>query len=319
MPLSHIFKVPIILILFTLFIIIFGYPAFKKFVSGGIVIEQGKKYMKEMESPAITICMIHPETKFGWREFDFNPKESVLINGPCNVSDDLKSLISCIETNTFAKNETIKSAVNGKMVDLKNTYLWVELLDFFPLGRCHSIKPPSGTIGFSQMNPLKMSFNSSLEYRVTIHDPDFYVMTSNPQTFPRIMFKMDQNFGQKWMYLEVTKHIKLNTKNQPCKENKGYSFKKCIKIFVATKIGCKSKWDNFSNLPECKTTKKLVEYEKENHKIHFMEQTEMIEYTGCLLPCTYLEFKLIENPIDGFQKETGVWLMYGSGNVLIKK
>ena len=72
-------------------------------------------------------------------------------------------------------------------------------------------------------------------------------------------------------------------------------------------------------MPECKTTKELVEYEVENHKMHFMEQTEIVEYTGCLLPCIYQEFKLIEDPIDGFQKETEVWFMYGSGNVLIKK
>ena len=193
MSLSDYFKLPIILILFTLFIIIFGYPAFKKFISGGIVIEQEKKYMKEMESPAITICMIHPDTKFGWREHYFNPKESVLLNGPCNVSDDLNTLIKCIETNTYAKDEAINKAFNGKMVDLKNLN-WADKLDFFPLGRCHSIKPPPGSLGFSQMNPLKISFNSSFEYRVMIHDPDYFVMTRNPQTFPRVMFKMNQKF-----------------------------------------------------------------------------------------------------------------------------
>ena len=79
---------------------------------------------------------------------------------------------------------------------------------FFFFGKCFVLKPAAGTIGFSQLTALSIALNKSLDYMIFMHDPAFLVVTSNPTVVPRLLFNIDKNYGEKTVYIEVTKHRK---------------------------------------------------------------------------------------------------------------
>ena len=115
-------------------------------------------------------------------------------------------------------------------------------------------------------------------------DPKFSLMTSNPRTIPRIMLSLKPQSGQKFVYLDMVEHVKLNTEDNPCKESPDYSFTNCIKKSCTEKIGCQTKFDKSldSDLPMC-TKKQLIDYTNEIAKYQFLEQMELVNYTKCRL------------------------------------
>ena len=84
-------------------------------------------------------------------------------------------------------------------------------------------------------------------------------------------------------------------------------------------IGCQSPWDASLHFKACTTANELAQYEFENHEMQHLEQTEITEYTGCLLPCRYREFKLVDTPFDGFEEKLGLVIMFGSGTTIVAK
>ena len=90
---SMILRIIIICSLFAAFVVIFGYPAWQKYLSGGIFIERGEEYSEEISPPAITFCPKNPQTKLGWKHEnpDMNPT-SILLNGPCKAFKMQKKL-----------------------------------------------------------------------------------------------------------------------------------------------------------------------------------------------------------------------------------
>ena len=57
----------------------------------------------------------------------------------------------------------------------------------------------------------------------------------------------------------------------------------------------------------------------ENYKIQNLDQMELTEYTECLLPCRYQEFRLVGNPFDGVGKQLGLMIIFGSGITNVAK
>ena len=249
------FRIIIICSLFAAFVVIFGYPACQKYLSGGILIERGEEYSQEITPPAITFCPRNLQTKLGWKH-DANLTESILSSGPCKDFKKAKEVINCIEKDAYTLGDALAEAhINMGMVDLSTANLWQERLDYFFVGKCFTLKVSKGSIGFSYLRSLQISFNTSLEYYFMMHDPDFFVSTSNPKTIPRILLSLDENFGWKLIYIDVTQHIKLNRKSHPCEETQGYSLRKCVKKSIATSIGCQTPWDSFVGFDRCKTAR----------------------------------------------------------------
>ena len=59
-----------------------------------------------------------------------------------------------------------------------------------------------------------------------------------------------------------------------------------------------------------------MNHSMEYAKLQGLEQRELVEYTGCLLPCQYNEFKLVDTPMNGFSNGPSLKIMFGSKNVL---
>jgi hypothetical protein len=168
---------------------------------------------------------------------------------------------------------------DSKSDDLMNDSVWEETIGYFFLGKCHTLRLTDGSIGFSLDTALKISFNSSLGYYVMLIDPNFYLMTSNPRTIPRILLSLKKNSGEKFLYLDVVEHINLNRKDNPCQASSEYSFTNCIKTRCAEKIGCRKKWDKTlkSDLPVCTTREQILRHSKEYETFKDKKQMELVK------------------------------------------
>ena len=262
-----IFRTVVVVSLFIIFIVFFGYPAYKRYQSGGVLVEEDEEHVDLITPPAITVCPRNPQSRFklGWKDssrlFDVE-------RGPCEGSSNAEELVACVEKKVYTKEEIFMSQYGvwkaGNKVGLSQ---WKG--SFWPLffGKCFSLKAEDGTIGFTLYDGLSISLNSSLEYWVILHDPDYFVMSSNPTTIPRIAFSIDKNFGSKTVYIEATKHKKMDRKKRPCVEELDYSFTYCVRLSIATRIGCNSLWDSFPGLQPCTSLSQVKSYENQYNNL----------------------------------------------------
>ena len=132
-----------------------------------------------------------------------------------------------------------------------------------------------------------------------IHDPNFFILGPNPETMPRIITMQDRSFGTKLIYMKTIEHVKLNLPAKPCQEDESYSLTRCIRESIIGKIGCRPEWDTWSNqgMPICMEMKQLLRYNDEFNEMLNLDQVDITNHTGCLLPCRYKEYKIVDTPI----------------------
>ena len=97
-----IFRTVVVVSLFIIFIVFFGYPAYKRYQAGGVLVEEDEEHVDLITPPAITVCPRNPQSRFklGWKD------SSMLFHvekGPCEGSSNAEELVACIEKNVYAK------------------------------------------------------------------------------------------------------------------------------------------------------------------------------------------------------------------------
>ena len=300
--------------LFAIFLAVFGFPAFFRFKSGGILTATHDENIDSMILPRITVCPRNPQTysKLGWKGNLTTGYESIS-EGPCAGSENAKELEVCIETHVYKKEEIFDSAVNLS--------LWEDYYSFLFFGKCFVLSPAVYTIGFSQLDALSIALNKSLEYMILLHDPDFMMITGNPTVVPRLIFSIDANFGEKTVYIEATKHIKMNRKSSPCTEEAAYSFHDCVRKSIAVNVGCNSLFGYFSGLKKCSSVDQLISYEEIYGNFALMDQRNITNHTGCGVPCVFTTFSLTEEPFSsvGFEPKLGLDIMFGRRSITVAK
>ena len=136
------------------------------------------------------------------------------------------------------------------------------------------------------------------KYFIIIHDPDFFVLSSSPDTIPRIQLNMDDLTSQ-GIQIEAVYTSKMNKPNYPCISDKSYSFTRCVANSVNDKVGCRIEFDSLSseNIPNCTTVEDVMKIDEMYYKMALMKQTALFKYTGCTLPCDYVEYQLVDEPV----------------------
>ena len=171
----------------------------------------------------------------------------------------------------------------------KETIHFDDISAFFA-GKAYSIK-----VNFEEGDGyfFNIYLNPGQNYSVFIHDPNFYVFSSNPEVFPKIVLHIDDNQSQ-FIYLKTTYQNMMNKPKQPCEPSISYSFTSCIKNSISRKIGCRLECDIWSSkdIPLCSTVTQLERFDTEYQKIWFAYQSSIVKNTGCLVPCRYTEYKL---------------------------
>ena len=111
----------------------------------------------------------------------------------------------------------------------------------------------------------------------------------------------------------------MNTVKNPCQESRTYSFTACIRNHLSAKVGCRLKWDTWSDpsWPLCSKVEQVFEYETEFFLMSNYEQSQLVSRTECPLPCHYKEYRQLDKPVKGFKPEvSGLDIMFASASVV---
>ena len=103
-------------------------------------------------------------------------------------------------------------------------------------------------------NLIHLFLNTNLTFIVFIHDPKYFIYSSNPQTLPITTWIIPKMNTFTQLSLVEREHTELNVPADPCEENTDYSFTACVKTSLARIVGCWTKWfmhTDDNSLPLC--------------------------------------------------------------------
>ena len=97
--------------------------------------------------------------------------------------------------------------------------------------------------------------------------------------------------------MQTVRHENINRPQNPCEEDPHYNFAYCVEKSIVTKAGCQPYWNkyNISEMPFCANASMLKEYSDESISHSRMYKNELLKKTKCLLPCTFIEYKVTVN------------------------
>ena len=302
----------VILFLIVSFIIFFGVPSLKSFLRRGIYTDEEKVSKPFIPLPAVTICARNPNKSLtGWKDdvVDGSTNEdnsnagmnANYIAQECGAVASSK-LDNCIKRKSFKLSETVQSCrlgIHSEAENLIDSEFWTSDMTVSEHGMCYTINYPKkvGTDPFKEV--LTFLFDKDLHYKVLIHDSNFFLLTANPSVIPQIMLELNGEDTKTQMYfLKATKRFLMNRKEQPCVEDKSYSFTKCIKESLSKKVGCRLEWNLMENssLPICTSMKDIMMMENHYFSLTMLQQSAVVKYTGCHIPCTYTEYSTVGEP-----------------------
>ena len=213
------------------------------------------------------------------------------------------SLYSCVKQKTYNLSESLLTArlgVTRNSQDILDPDFWNSDMTVSEHGFCHTFDYPIklGADPFEEV--VTFILDKKLEYKVRVHDPNFFLVTANPIAIPQIPMELrsSDNPRTSMNFLKAIKHHKMNTKDNPCEEDKDYSFTLCVKESLTRKVGCRLEWslvvDN--SMPLCENLTQIMKFEYLYFNLTMLQQSSVVATTGCSLPCTYMEYTLAGAP-----------------------
>ena len=245
--LQTILKLIIQMWLFGLFLYFFGQPALKRYQEKEVVVVTSRQNINGIQAPAVTIAVSRKGIKTGWKKDGW----AGFVQTLCNDANDTKTIVSCIEQQTYNLSDIatrVTLGANGFFREVKNPN-WTEDFTHNYAGRTYTLDLPIKfkSNSFSD-NLLKIGMKTLCgHYEIYIHDPTYFYVTRNPEPgHPSIRKVVNGEFGgNPSIYLfALTEIVELNVPHDPCNEDPDYNFRKCLKESFATKIGCRTKWDD---------------------------------------------------------------------------
>ena len=222
-----------ILSLFTTFLYNFGIPAMKEYLKEEVFVKISKDSSTDgtVPAPAITVCAINPETGLGWKSESTAQSTKNGFVG-CDGLDG-KKFIDCVNTLAYDIEDivvTIPDSQEYTTAEIVSTDITLAAA-----GKCHTFSQErmSSEAGNLELPPL----NKSLDYRIFIHDPDFFFISTNPKVYPgfkEYLPKQDENSSDLYYIqnIEIIQHDNLNLEKSLCVENTEYDFSMCLKNAV---------------------------------------------------------------------------------------
>ena len=120
--------------------------------------------------------------------------------------------------------------------------------------------------------------------------------------------------------LVVTERRNLNRPESPCVEDDDYDFLSCVTRSVVDKGGCRYPWDNNnSSAPVCTTIEKILETERLFFNISKLERKDVVNMTGCKVPCTYREYTVLNDLMKGLTEGFGVAVVFPSTEIRLEE
>ena len=227
-------KIIFIGLLLVTFIVFFGYPSYVKYMAKKTIILDSEVPYKVENPPSITIASVKPSNSSwsrGWKDTsDSASLVGKIVETLCNHSKDFHKTVSCIEEKSFNFSEVIVGAHNRNR-DLKKAKLWKKDIFHFHYGATYTLNS-SYSMDTKWFNSLNITLNPDLNYYMWVHDPHYFLPSSNPDLIPMVQLKLN-TVEQLWLYIRPVYHHKLNKPGKPCEKSEQYSYTACIKNSVS--------------------------------------------------------------------------------------
>ena len=94
--------------------------------------------------------------------------------------------------------------------------------------------------------------------------------------------------------IQAIRHEKIDLPNKKCRRSNDYNFGECVERSLMIKAGCQIAWSRVKveGLPICDNSSLLEKYSYTYWKAVDMERNMLLEYTNCLMPCTFMEYEV---------------------------
>ena len=154
-----------------------------------------------------------------------------------NSTSDINQFYDCIKERTFTRDEIIfESFLLEKKGTRKLDVEWNNLFQNIEFGTCQTalIKEKIE----SPQNYLIINLNSSLNYRVFLHDPKVFFMSLNSKAFHRSEIRVTKESGLTQL-IEASKYKLFSRKTFHCEEEESYNFSACVQQKMDMMTGCR--------------------------------------------------------------------------------
>ena len=261
----------IYLVLFLLFLGLFGISSIKKYLDKKTIIVTYEEQTNGIMAPAVTLSATK-QSILGWKtlnESSINFEDFDLFDH-CN-SLNMTDIETCVVNDTFSKTDFLFAARLGfteqtttrDFLDESSSSFWTEDFTIPFLGRHFTLKP-SVTISKNHSDVIAFYIDAGFSH-VQLHDENFFVFNQNPLALPTRdwLIKGQTLKGGGYYYkMTLTKHKKLNLEHKPCKEDPMYNFNTCIKENLSKKVGCRFPMDKQSpkSMELCSTASELRQF-----------------------------------------------------------
>ena len=275
-------KIFISCFLFGVFLQFFGLPAFERYMNRSVVVNTNTLTGNtSLDSPGITVCQ--------------EPSDNLkLIMKPfrtfCNNLTSADDAIKCLENKftNFSQMITAAEWSGQKLTELH----WKSSITNPMFGKCFTLKKGlklghSGAVIF---------LNRSNAYNIFIHDPEFFIISYNTWSVPKITrglkLPLDRESLFDYQNIVVMKHKKIDRKNAPCENDEAYSFTKCVEESILKMAECnlQSYGKKPSTLRDCTTVDQIKRYLWIYLKLINDDLATIRKVTQCKTPCFYLEY-----------------------------
>ena len=175
------------------FFFFFALPAVRKYLSREVMVVRTVRKNGEglVEPPAITINSRNPIAKYGWKDNGLDFWEHLRICLENNASDP-----KCYLDRLYSQNDVFNDVILGytRKESLKKLpNLWIEDFSRLKMGPMITFQFPF-SIGpdlFQHRIIFELSYN--LNHRIWIHDPNYFVVTSNGVHIPMARISINPN------------------------------------------------------------------------------------------------------------------------------
>ena len=290
---SKIVQAIIIILLCIVFILFFGSSTLAKWESQDVQIVRRKEGRKSLPPPAVTICAISKDF-LGWKHHAPDPDGEGL--DKCRGEEDLEE---CVKKYTFALEDVLNSSSQMtfskktnvlEVTEVINSSLWTSRMTDVYNGMCHTL-----TYDKNLNKEAYLFIRLNDNFTVFLHDPKFFVFKDNFLFIP--FLKLDDVFRKEFSILATTKKRMKRESKFDCNQDENYNFENCVRQKIVDSQGCTTPWDRKTTdeLPKCFKISSMKAFEYYYHQVFYSSEEELMDLTGCLLPCTYTHYSLLDS------------------------
>ena len=239
------------LFLLGLFLHIFGLPALDRYLDKKVMVVKSMEKADGIPIPAITIVVDGAADEFGWKTKIGIGKK--LAEKQCQQANTTEILVGCIEKQTYNLSE-ISSGIKMRRSREEDIYddpvkdqNWIEDYTHTYFGRIHTLDHSIQLKAWSHLNRNSMrldlkSVGPNHSYDLYFHDPKYFYFNVNPEPgFPLVHKKVDPVQITYRFAIGLTEVVELAVPEDPCNADRDYNFKDCMKEYIASRVGCRTK------------------------------------------------------------------------------